>query len=120
MSDFKVFIANNQIKKKDLADYLGVSAAFITQLCQGLRGLPSDKLALLKRNDRGWDTSALTEPSCDVNIGSWNKGNAHVNMSVGAENAMKIALLEQENAQLKERLKDKDEEIAFLKSLLQK
>lgn len=41
-------------------------------------------------------------------------------MSVGAENAMKIALLEQENAQLKERLKDKDEEIAFLQSLLQK
>lgn len=120
MINLKGFRKMNNIKQSDLAIFLGTSRVFISQLENGECKLPSEKLSKLLNNDRGWDTSALTETSGNVNIGSWNKGNAHVNMSAGAENAMKIALLEQENAQLKERLKDKDEEIAFLKSLLQK
>ncbi len=122
MTDFEVFIQKNNILKKDIASYLGVSAAFITQLCQGIRNLPADKLALIKHNDRGWDTTALTTHHGDVNIGSWNNGDAKVSLTTNAtsDEALKLALLEQENSLLKERLKDKDAEIAFLKSLLSK
>ena len=120
MYSLRGFRLINNLTQTELGEYLGMQKSFISKVENNKEKLPLVKFQKLLNNDRGWDTSALTEPSGNVNIGSWNKGNAHVNMSVGAENAMKIALLEQENAQLKERLKDKDEEIAFLKSLLQK
>lgn len=54
MTDFQRFIEVNNVKKKDIANYLGVSNAFITQLCNGLRAIPLDKLALIKAKS-GWD-----------------------------------------------------------------
>ena len=57
MTDFQLFIKANNLLKKEIAEYLGVSNAFITQLCSGAKGLPEGKLALIKANDRGWDIS---------------------------------------------------------------
>lgn len=57
MTDFQSFIEVNKILKKEIASYLGVSNAFITQLCDGSKKIPAQKLALIKANDRGWDTS---------------------------------------------------------------
>ena len=56
MSVFQSFITINKLKKKNIAEYLGVSSAFITQLTQGLRGIPNEKIALIKANE-SWDTS---------------------------------------------------------------
>ncbi|MDO4707473.1 MAG: S24 family peptidase [Porphyromonadaceae bacterium] len=56
-TDFQEFIKVNALKKKDIAEYLGVSNAFITQLSNGLRGVPEDKIALIKANEKGWDVS---------------------------------------------------------------
>lgn len=58
MCSFAKFLSVNGLKKKDIALYLGVSNAFISQLCSGSRPLPSDKLALIKANPE-WDTSML-------------------------------------------------------------
>lgn len=44
MNDFELFIKQNRIKKIDIAKYLGVSNGFITQLTNGVRGIPEDKL----------------------------------------------------------------------------
>lgn len=60
MADFERFLTDNDLRKKDVAEYLQVSKAFVTQLCQGLRKLPPEKLALLKTRTE-WDTSALLE-----------------------------------------------------------
>lgn len=60
MTDFEIFITVNKLKKKDIALYLGVSNAFVTQLTQGLRGLPNDKFDSIKANE-SWDTSMLTD-----------------------------------------------------------
>lgn len=60
MIDFELFIIKNKLKKKDIAEFLGVSAAFITQLAQGIREVPDDKLALIKAN-KDWDTSMFGE-----------------------------------------------------------
>ena len=59
MTNFEMFITLNNLKKKDIAEYLGVSPAFITQLVQGLRDVPGDKMALIKANTT-WNTSMLT------------------------------------------------------------
>lgn len=62
MDRFAKFLSVNKLKKKEIAAYLGVSNAFITQLCNGSRTLPADKLALIKANEE-WDTSMLTPKS---------------------------------------------------------
>lgn len=60
MSVFEEFIKINKLKKKDIAEYLNVSAAFITQLVQGSRSVPEDSIALIKANDK-WDTSMFCD-----------------------------------------------------------
>lgn len=72
MSDFESFLKDNDLKKVDVADYLHVSKAFITQLCQGSRRLPPDKFALLQA--KGWDTTALLEDATSSTDNS-NHGN---------------------------------------------
>lgn len=56
MSVFEEFVKVNRLKKKDVAEYLNVSAAFITQLVQGVRSVPEDSVALIKANSK-WNTS---------------------------------------------------------------
>lgn len=60
MGDFAKFLSINGIKRKDIAAFLGVSGAFISQITSGDRPLPEDKLAMIKANAYGWDTSMLT------------------------------------------------------------
>lgn len=123
MTDFELFIKKNAIKKKELAEFLGTSNAFITQLCKGVAPLPADKLKKIKEN-LTWDTSMLVidrpsitaraEGNAKVEIGSRNK-----NFCPGeTDAASRIAVLEKENEMLKERLKDKDGQIEFLKTLI--
>ena len=61
-SVFQIFINKNSLKKKELAEYLGVSAAFISQIAQGQRDLPNDKLALIKAN-QSWDVTMFSDDS---------------------------------------------------------
>lgn len=61
MNTFVKFLKTNNLKKGQIATFLGVSNAFITQLCSGKRNIPSEKLALIIANSN-WDTSMLTEP----------------------------------------------------------
>jgi DNA-binding Xre family transcriptional regulator len=56
MDGFGKFLATNGLKKKEIASYLEVSPAFVTQLCAGSRQVPADKLAKIKAN-KAWDTS---------------------------------------------------------------
>jgi hypothetical protein len=85
MTDFEVFIKANNLQKQAVAEYLGVSRAFITQLCQGLRELPSERLALIKAN-KSWDTSMLREGGSRISVGNVTaraSGNGSVATSIG-------------------------------------
>lgn len=73
MTDFQVFIELNKLKKSDVAQFLGVSNAFITQLCSGAKSLPAQKLALIKANSFGWDVSMFDAPAVQ-NVGVHNSG----------------------------------------------
>lgn len=59
MTDFANFLKVNGLKRKEIAAFLGVSGAFVTQVCNGDRPLPAEKLALIKQNPYGWDFSML-------------------------------------------------------------
>lgn len=61
MNAFAKFLLVNKLKRKDVASFLGVSGAFITQISSGDRPLPEEKLALIKANAYGWDFSMLTQ-----------------------------------------------------------
>lgn len=109
MADFERFLKDNNLKKIDIADYLQVSKAFITQLCNGSRRLPPEKFALLQA--KGWDTTALLEsdqPSDNSNNGNITKiGNLSgvtnspttVNNNGGSAELMKV--IEQQREQIK-------------------
>lgn len=58
MGDFEKFLKDNKIQKQAIAEYLGVSRTFVTQLSQGVRKLPEDKFKMIKENTE-WDTSSL-------------------------------------------------------------
>lgn len=59
MTDFEIFIRHNNLKKSKIAQYMGVSNAFITQLVNGNRGIPNDKLLKIIANTE-WDTSMFS------------------------------------------------------------
>lgn len=59
MGDFAKFLSVNGLKRKEIASFLGVSGAFISQICSGDRPLPPEKLAMIEANTNGWDTSML-------------------------------------------------------------
>ena len=67
MIPFQVFLDTNNLKKSQIATFLGVSNAFITQLSSGKRNLPSDKLALIKAEHPEWDTTMFLPESGNVN-----------------------------------------------------
>ena len=73
MTDFQQFIDVNHLLKKEIASFLGVSNAFITQLCDGSKRLPAAKMALIKANEYGWDVSMLT-PGNGQTVGDNNSG----------------------------------------------
>lgn len=62
MSGFAKFMKINGLKRKDIASFLGVSGAFITQISSGDRPLPDEKLAMIMENANIWDVSMLVKP----------------------------------------------------------
>ena len=124
MADFERFLKDNNLKKIDIADYLQVSKAFITQLCNGSRRLPPEKFALLQA--KGWDTTALLEsdqPSDNSNSGNITKiGNLSgvtnspttVNNNGGGESADLMRVIEE----LKEQNKSQREQIQNLTEII--
>lgn len=126
MTGFEKFIKSNNVLKKDIAKYLGISNAFVTQLCDGSRSIPNDKVALLKQNPYGWDTTMLEQsPTINTRV----SGNGSANVQVGSNNKLvqdssdlkvQIAVLEKENELLREQRELLLEQNDFLKTLLNK
>ena len=114
MIDIKQFRKRNKLKQEELAEYLGVTRAFISMVETGASKLPTEKLNLLVSNPHGWDTSMLINGS----IYAGNNNSGDVNVQIGqnrasGDSSMKIAVLEKENEMLRE-------QIEFLKTLINK
>lgn len=63
MVELKRFREANKLTQAEVAEYLGVSSPFITNVEKGNNKLPQDKLTNLLHNPHGWDTSMLMEKS---------------------------------------------------------
>lgn len=115
--DFSKFLKDNNLKGCQIAEYLGVSGAFVSQLCKGTAKLPTDKLTLLLSNEK-WDCSALNDAG-NIAIATGrsiaNAGNGSVLME-----SAKIEILKKEIEMLQKMLDEKDATIEFLKSLINK
>lgn len=127
--DIKDFLYKNKLKQVELAKYLGVTEAFISRMVKGTGNPSKENLTKILNNPYGWDTSMLINGS--IYAGNNNAGDVNVqigqNRASGASRspgdpdiASRLAVLEKENEMLRERLKDKDDQLAFLKTLINK
>lgn len=57
--DLKGFRKANGIRQEELADFLSVTASFLSQIENGRRDLPEPQLSKIMLNQRGWDTSMI-------------------------------------------------------------
>ena len=114
MTEFEIFIKQNRILKKDIAEYIGVSNAFISQVCAGKRALPAAKIALIKANNKGWDTSMLNGNRNVINSGIIVKGN-NTGSPIHQDNRQYFSdspdVLRAQIDMLDERIKEKDAQI---------
>ena len=127
MCDLRKFREVNNLTQTELGEYIDMKKSFISKIENGKEKLPALKLQKLLSNPNGWDTSMLTsdrpsitaraEGNARVEIGSRNK-NFCQEVSGDTEKDTRIAILEKENEMLRERLKDKDGQIEFLKTLI--
>ena len=56
----KEFREHNGLMQKEVAEYLGVSRPFFSEMESGRASIPSKQVGKLIHNDRGWDVSMLT------------------------------------------------------------
>ena len=100
MDSFAKFLSINGLKKKDIAAYLGVSNAFITQICAGARRLPADKLTLIKANS-DWDSSMLlsdVERAKAIHLDQFDRGISYEVTPEKLQEAIEKALVPEENS----------------------
>lgn len=128
--DLRGFRKINHLTQTQLGEFLGIKKSFISLVENEKAKLPEEKFNKLLNNTMGWDTSMLQvdtptsisakatgNSSARVEIGSRNK-NYSSEVSGDTEKDTRIAILEKENEMLRERLKDKDGQIEFLKTLI--
>lgn len=127
--DIKDFLYKNKLKQVELAKYLGVTEAFISRMVKGMGNPSKENLTKILNNPYGWDTSMLINGSIyagnnnagDVNVQiGQNRASGDARPSGDPDIASRLAVLEKENEMLRERLKDKDDQLAFLKTLINK
>lgn len=134
MVDLKFFRETNNLLQKDLAEFLGVSIAFISSIEKGQAKLPSDKLVKLLDNDRQWDTDSLLNgntrmrPYYDMKTmnGGQDFGGGQFNAPIYFGNSdedierivkLNMAEYEAENRALRVKVQSMANENAFLKTL---
>jgi len=134
MVDLKLFRDANNLLQKDIAEYLGVSIAFISSIEKGQAKLPSEKLIRLLDNDRNWDTDSLVSgntrmrPYYDMKTmnGGQDFGGAQFNAPIYCGNSdedverivkLNMAEYEAENRALRMKVQTMSNELAFLRTM---
>lgn len=108
--DLRKFRLANNLSQPEVADYLGVGKAFISQVERGVSKLPLDKYARLLQNDKGWDTSMLNEPTTQ-HFTANASGNASASVNYNEKQS-------EESSVLRVRIESLEEQISQLKDML--
>jgi len=110
MIDLKKFREDNGIRQNFLAQYLGVSKSYLSQVENGRCDFAVQQLSKLLDNDMGWDVSALNIsdiPVASQRIGDNSNNNTQV---IGVD----IAALEDKIKLLEQLLDEKERTIQIL------
>lgn len=59
MVDLRAFRLCNSLKQRDISEFLNLTVGFISAVERGASRLPTEQLAKLLENDKGWDTTYL-------------------------------------------------------------
>lgn len=65
MRDYKAFFYINDLPQKTVAEYLGVTKGYVSQLVSGKNELSPLNYDKLVNNPYGWDVTMLTEPETE-------------------------------------------------------
>ena len=120
--DLVQFLNDNSLRKKEIADYLGVVPSIVTDLCSGRKGLSQKNREKLEANDKGWDLSALGEPAKPlpyVHAKASGSGHNVATVSLGGERD-RIVSLEAENALLRTQVSSLEAHLANCWALINK
>lgn len=98
-AQFRAFRKFNNLTQEDVASFLGVKKAFISQIETGRVDLPEDKYYRLLQNDRGWDVSLLSGSA--VVQGDGNTVNNGHDQMVSADAGLVAALREAQSQNAK-------------------
>lgn len=112
------FLQANNLKQRELAQYLGVTEAAISNVVKGKSDFSEENLIKILNNPHGWNTSMLTESS-DEEINERARPVAERANSL--EDLLREILARQEKKidALQERINELIEENARLKTLIE-
>lgn len=121
MNSFVAFLKINKLKQKDIAEFLGITPQFMSQICKGLRPLPDEKFALLKANKRGWDISMFSGGHLSQNVsGNENQftgiGDLHTGIPVAVHQQV-LTRLDQSMHQLDQSMQQNSRLIAIIENM---
>lgn len=113
MIDLKNFRKVNNLTQSVLGEYLGVQKSYLSQVESGKNKLSKEKLSKLIRNDKGWDTSMLTNATHvgDNRVTAKVAGNGSVSTNINYSS--------DECAVLKERIKYLENSLAEKERLIE-
>lgn len=113
MIDLKNFRKVNNLTQSVLGEYLGVQKSYLSQVESGKNKLSKEKLSKLIRNDKGWDTSMLTNATHvgDNRVTAKVAGNGSVSTNINYSS--------DECAVLKERIKYLEQSLAEKERLIE-
>lgn len=109
MIDLKAFRKENKLKQTEVADFLGVSFGFISQIERGERKLPEAFADRLLQNDRGWVTDGIAQMG----------DNAIAKVEEGGMLAAIVAKIDAQNARFEEQNRQIDRLLTIVEQLTQ-
>lgn len=117
MNELTKFLRYNNLKQKELADYLGIAEGSVSKMLNGTIGYKKH-LGKILSNTEGWDTSMLIENnSPTITAKATNNSTAKVSI----DNSVKtVADIPPDVALLKAQIDSLTEQINLLKAELQR
>ena len=107
--EVRAFLKTNNLKQRDLAYYLGVTEAAISNVVKGKSDFSKENLIKILNNPNGWDTSMLVEEKTPAPAPSQTE-----------QVDMVIELLKAQNADLQAKVDALNQRIGELQALLKK
>ena len=107
--EVRAFLKANGLKQRDLAYYLGVTEAAISNVVKGKSDFSNENLIKILNNPHNWDTSMLIEIESETPA-----------PSQGGQGSAVVELLKEQNAELQAKIDLLNQEIGALRALLKK